>query len=156
MTETTTTVNAQPAAANATPAVSGGTQQQAERTFTQAEVNQIVADRLARERKNSSNESATPTAEELRTKELDAREAALSCREYITEKGYPAKLLEVFPTSDSKAFAAAVDKLLKTFPEITAPKSTGATVSTGAEHGSGLTNHTSELIDKAFSRKGLF
>lgn len=154
MAESTKTENAQPAAAaNATPAATGGTPQQAERTFTQAEVNQIVADRLARERKSASNEPVEPTAEETRARELDSREAALSCREYITEKGYPAKLLEVFPTNDSKAFAASVEKLLETFPEITAPPS-NIKITTGSN--ARPLSVAGDMIDKAFSRKGLF
>ena len=159
MADTTKNPTAQPAASNATPAATGG-QQQAERTFTQAEVNQIVADRLARERKSAPNSAAEPTPEEVRAKELDAREAALSCREYIAGKKYPEKLLEVFPTSDAKAFEASVEKLLEAFPQIIWPQNTGATATfaTGGEHGAGLSAspNLDNLIDSAFSKRGLF
>lgn len=157
MADTTKNPTAQPAASNATPAATGG-QQQAERTFTQAEVNQIVADRLARERKSAPNSAAEPTPEEVRAKELDAREAALSCREYIAGKKYPEKLLEVFPTSDAKAFEASVEKLLEAFPQIIRPTATGVTVNTGGEHGQGLSVSSAldNLIDSAFSKRGLF
>lgn len=50
------------------------------RTFTQAEVNRIIADRLARERSKQE-----PTAEEQRARELDARENRLKCREYLDQ-----------------------------------------------------------------------
>lgn len=159
MADITKDPTAQPAASNATPAATGG-QQQAERTFTQAEVNQIVADRLARERKSTPNSAAEPTPEEVRAKELDAREAALSCREYIAGKKYPEKLLEVFPTSDAKAFEASVEKLLEAFPQIIRTQSTGttATFATGGEHGQGLSasSDLDNLIDSAFSKRGLF
>ena len=157
MADVTKNTTAQPAASNATPAATGG-QQQAERTFTQAEVNQIVADRLARERKSAPNSAAEPTPEEVRAKELDAREATLSCREYIAGKKYPEKLLEVFPTSDAKAFEASVEKLLEAFPQIIRPTATGVTVNTGGEHGAGLSAspNLDNLIDSAFSKRGLF
>ena len=157
MADTTKNPTAQPAASNATPAATGG-QHQADSTFTQAEVNQIVADRLARERKSAPNIAAEPTPEEVRAKELDAREAALSCREYIAGKKYPEKLLEVFPTSDAKAFEASVEKLLEAFPQIIRPTATGVTVNTGGEHGQGLSasSDLDNLIDSAFSKRGLF
>lgn len=161
MADVTKNTTAQPAASNATPAATGG-QQQAERTFTQAEVNQIVADRLARERKSAPTvpPTAEPTPEEVRAKELDAREATLSCREYIAGKKYPEKLLEVFPTSDAKAFEASVEKLLEAFPQIIWPQNTGATATfaTGGEHGAGLSAspNLDNLIDSAFSKRGLF
>lgn len=159
MADTTKNNTTQPAESNATPAATGGTQQ-GERVFTQAEVNQIVADRLARERKGASNEPAEPSAEAIRLKELDAREATLSCREYIAGKKYPEKLLEVFPTSDAKAFEASVEKLLEAFPQIIWPQNTGATATfaTGGEHGAGLSAspNLDNLIDSAFSKKGLY
>lgn len=158
MADTTKNNTTQPAESNATPAATGGTQQ-GERVFTQAEVNQIVADRLARERKGASNEPAEPSAEAIRLKELEAREAALSCREYIAEKKYPEKLLEMFPTNDCKAFEASVEKLLEAFPQIVKPASTGVIVSTGGEHGDWMESSASELdnkINSAFSKRGLY
>jgi len=80
-----TEVNNNPAGADA------GT----EKTFTQEEVNNIVQERLARER--AKNE---PTPAELREKELTARENKMSCKEYIAEQKYPSELLELFDTAD--------------------------------------------------------
>lgn len=48
------------------------------RMFTQAEVNRIVAERLARERAKGE-----PTAEEQKAAEMEARESRLKCREYM-------------------------------------------------------------------------
>ena len=47
------------------------------------------------------------------TKELalKARESKLDCREYLSEKKYPAELLDILDTSDVEKFKAAVDKI---------------------------------------------
>lgn len=88
---------------NADPAVNGESKQQG-RTFTQEEVNQIVSNRLAQERAKGE-----PTEAEKRESELAAREAALACREYISQKSYPHELLDILPTSDAEAFQTAVE-----------------------------------------------
>ena len=89
-----TEVNNNPAGANA------GT----EKTFTQEEVNNIVQERLARER--AKNE---PTPAELREKELTARENKMSCKEYIAEQKYPSELLDLFDTADMEWLLFVVD-----------------------------------------------
>lgn len=94
-----------------TPEASGG--QGGERTFTQEEVNRIVADRLARERAKSE----PPPADE-REQALKVREAKLDCREYLAAQGYPAALLDVLDSSDTVKFKASVDKLVKAFPAL--------------------------------------
>ena len=91
-----TEVNNNPAGANA------GT----EKTFTQEEVNNIVQERLARER--AKNE---PTPAELREKELTARENKMSCKEYIAEQKYPSELLDLFDTTDTEQFKGNVEKM---------------------------------------------
>lgn len=85
------------------------------KTFTQEEVNRIVSDRLARER-----EKAAPPPEDEREKALNAREAKVNSREYIAEKGYPQKLLEVFDPSDFDKFKAQTEALIRIFPDILA------------------------------------
>ena len=95
-----------------TPEASGG--QGSERTFTQEEVNRIVADRLARERAK-----AEPSPADEREQALKAREAKLDCREYLDTQGYPAALLDVLDSSDAAKFKASVEKLVKAFPGIT-------------------------------------
>lgn len=100
-----------------TPQVSGG--QGGERTFTQEEVNRIVADRLARERAKTE-----PSAADEREQALKAREARLDCREYLDAQGYPAALLDVLDSSDTAKFKAAVDKLVKAFPALIAAQRT--------------------------------
>lgn len=99
-----------------TPEASGG--QGSERTFTQEEVNRIVADRLARERAK-----AEPSPADEREQALKAREARLDCREYLDSKNYPAEFLDVLDSSDTAKFKTAVDKLVKAFPAITRGRS---------------------------------
>ena len=101
---------------NATPQQNAATAEQSGgqgRTFTQDEVNQIVSDRLARERAKHEE-----SPQEMKEKELSARESRLSCREYIAEKKYPVELLDIFDTSDASAFQASVEKLEKVFPQL--------------------------------------
>lgn len=86
-----------------TPEVSGD---QGEKLFTQADLDRIIGERLARERAK-----AEPSSEDAREADLKAREARLSCREYIASEGYPADLLELFDTTDAEKFKSAVEKL---------------------------------------------
>lgn len=78
-----------------------------ERTFTQEEVNQIIKDRLARERAKAAPQE--PSEAEKREAELTARENRLSCREYLIEKKYPVELLDVLDTSDPNEFMKKAD-----------------------------------------------
>ena len=94
-----------------TPEASGG--QGSERTFTQEEVNRIVAERLARERAKTE-----PSPADEREQALKAREARLDCREYLDTQGYPAALLDVLDSSDAAKFKTSVDKLVKAFPAL--------------------------------------
>ena len=70
--------------------------------FTQEEVNNIVKDRLARER--AKNTPAEPTEEEKRIQELNARESRIACREYVMDQGLPSELLDVLDTSNHEEF----------------------------------------------------
>ncbi len=94
-----------------TPEASGG--QGKGRTFTQEEVNRIVADRLAREKAK-----AEPSPADEREQALKAREAKLDCREYLDAQGYHAALLDVLDSSDTVKFKASVEKLVKAFPAL--------------------------------------
>lgn len=83
---------------------------QAERTFTQEKVNKIVSERLARER---AKETTDP-----HTEELNKRENALLCKEFMIEKRLPEGVLEVFDTSNAETFKKQVNKLVEVFPQI--------------------------------------
>ena len=93
-------------AATANTGANGGT---GGKTFTQEEVNQIVSDRLARER-------AKQPTEDDREKALKARETRLDCRDYLDSKKYPAALLDVLDCSDVEKFKTSVDVLAEKFP----------------------------------------
>ena len=100
--ETNQNTNQQP---TTQPADNGN--QSGGKMFTQDEVNKIVSDRLARDREKRTEQQQDDTREQA----LKAREAKLDCREYLTEKKYPAELLDVLDTSDVEKFKAAADKL---------------------------------------------
>lgn len=89
---------------------------QAEKTFTQEEVNRIISERLSRERAK-----AEPTEEEKRLANLEARENKIVCKEFIKEKKYPEALLDIYDTSNAETFVQNVNKLLKAFPCIVEP-----------------------------------
>lgn len=118
-----------------------------EKTFTQEEVNNIVQERLARER--AKNE---PTPAEVREKELAARESAMTCKEYIAEKNYPKELLELFDTADQERFKQKVDKMKELFPGVFAdPGKKPAIFTKGTNGGVGLGG--SDPIAEAFKLK---
>ena len=100
----------EPQAADTHPEESG----EGGRLFTQDDVNRIVTERLAREREKAARPD--PLAE--RERALLRRETALSCREYLREKGLPEELTEIVGAEDAPGFEAAVTRLLKLFPEI--------------------------------------
>lgn len=78
-----------------------------EKLFTQEDVNRIVKERLSR----AKAEKAAVVENDTRAAELDAREARLSCREYLIEKGYSADFLELLDTSDVDEFKNKVEKI---------------------------------------------
>ena len=75
--------------------------------FTQAEVDKIIKERLARERAKAVPQE--PTEAEKREANLTARENRLSCREYLLDNKLPTELLEVLDTSDVAKFRRAAE-----------------------------------------------
>lgn len=86
-----------------------------EKTFTQAEVDAIVNNRLARERKRllgeKTNELNTNKTEAKET-ELSRRENNLTCREFLIENNLPKELLDVLDTGSFETFKGNIEKLL--------------------------------------------
>jgi hypothetical protein len=80
-----------------------------EKLFTQEEVNELIRKRLTRDR-----EKRNPGDNDLdqRARDLDAREAAITCKEYVSEMGYPADLLDIIGTSNVDDFKAKADKIM--------------------------------------------
>lgn len=72
-----------------------------ERTFTQTELDQIIKDRLTKERSKYQAEA------NQRTAELDRRERLLSAKEEWREKGLPVALLDSIDLSKEGAIEAA-------------------------------------------------
>ncbi|WP_405725449.1 hypothetical protein, partial [Anaerotignum sp.] len=125
---------------NNAPGANAGT----ERTFTQKEVDNIVQERIARERRKNE-----PTPEQIREKELTARESAMTCKEYIAEQNYPKGLLELFDTADHEQFKQKVDKMKELFPGVFAdPGKKPAIFTKGTNGGVGLGG--SDPIAEAF------
>ena len=89
-----------------------------EKTFTQAEVNEIIKNRLARYK-----EDAAATAEEINKRveeataqkaaELSALENKLNCKQYLVDNGLPEEFLEALDTSDPEVFKAKAEKMVE-------------------------------------------
>lgn len=90
-----------------TPEASGG---QGEKLFTQADLDRIIGERLARARVK-----AEPSPEDAREADLKAREARLDCREFLTDKKYPVELLDILGTADVETFKGNVERLAGLF-----------------------------------------
>lgn len=105
--EETTPIIEQPTQQPTTQPADNGKQGSGERLFTQEEVNNIVRDRLAKDR--AKRAPAEPTEAEKREAALTARESRLSCREHLLDNGLPSSLLDAFDTSDVDKFKKAVD-----------------------------------------------
>lgn len=102
---------------NSTPEESG---RSTEKLFTQADLDRIIKERLGRARAEKENltqqlEAREKTLSNLesREKDLRSREAALKCRSYLMDKGYPAGLMEILDTTDAEAFEKKADLAYK-------------------------------------------
>lgn len=104
MSEINTNQNPEQQTTTPTPEASGG---QGEKLFTQADVDRIVGDRLARVKRDKATDE--------REAALKARENRLDCREFLSDKKYPTKLLDILPTADVEAFKASVEQLAGLF-----------------------------------------
>lgn len=93
-------------------------------TFTQEQVNQMLARRIAEEKSKMESTFAE------REKELTAREFTQKARETLTAKGLSHDLLEAMNTSSPEAF----ERSLSIFEKYTGPKPTPAKVNSGGEH----------------------
>lgn len=111
MSDTNTSLNTEQPSTTPTPEDAGG--QGGEKMFSQADVNRIVSERLAREKAK-----AEPSAIDERENALKAREARLECRDFLEGLGGKAAsgvkvLLDILDTSDSEKFKKTVNALLE-------------------------------------------
>ena len=77
-----------------------------EKTFTQAEVDEIIRKRLARERRKTETESNTDGEQETgddREKTLEERELRVMAKEKLLDSGMPSNLADVLRYSDEKS-----------------------------------------------------
>lgn len=92
-----------------------------ERLFTQAELDQIIADRLRKER-------AKMTAEaQQREAELSRREALLTAKEDWSKRGLPVSLLDSLDIGKDGALEAAAAVLEKLHSDANKPDPSGGT-----------------------------
>lgn len=84
--------------------------------FTQEEVNNIVRERLAKDR--AKRAPAEPTEAEKRDAELTAKENRLTCREHLLGSGLPSSLLDVLDTSNPQKFKSALDAVSRHIDEL--------------------------------------
>lgn len=94
--------------------------QNGEKTFTQEQVNQIIGERLAKEKAKLEAEIVE------REKAVSSRELKLNAREKIGEMGLPFELLDVLNLDDQEkldttltALKASIEKNKEAYPNIT-------------------------------------
>lgn len=78
------------------------------KTFTQAEVDEIVRRRLAREK---AKEKDAPEQSSGSDEDLSARAAYLDCKEYVLDNGLSPDLLKILDTSNVEAFKEKAEKI---------------------------------------------
>lgn len=81
--------------------------QSGSKMFTQEDVNRIVSERLARDRKDRSTQDEA----DARERDLQARESRMSCREFLHDNKYPAELLDLVDCSDVEKFKETIGKI---------------------------------------------
>lgn len=134
--------------------------QQPEKTFTQDELNKILADRLKSEQKRWEKKAADEKAEAERVAKMTAdekakheqskrerefaeREAALqrkertaTARDLLAEKGAPASLIGAVDVSSDEAVAPSVEAIVKAFNEAVSAEVTKKLASAPPKSGS--------------------
>lgn len=108
-----------------------------EKTFTQAEVNKIVSDRVSetnkkwQEKMTESEKLSKMTAEQKaehekqkkekeyadRERNITVRELKMTAKEILVERGLPLSLAEVIDYSDAEKCTASIDAMEKAFRE---------------------------------------
>lgn len=113
-----------------------------EKTFTQADVDRIVKERLKRFKAKATEEQSADLNQRIadldkRESDLKIRETKLQCKEYLSEKGYSADLLDILDTTNFETFKQKADKVM----QLSARKHTAPIASyehNGSEDGDGF------------------
>lgn len=94
-----------------------------EHTFTQNDVERIVKDRLARDRRTTEAHVAQREAElSEREAALSARESRFDCEQFLKGEGLSADLLDELDTTDAEAFKSKVGTLKRLFNPFDYPR----------------------------------
>lgn len=88
-------------------------QENTEKTFTQAEVDEIVRKRLARERKKAGidDNSDSDNAGNDKEKSLEDRELRLMAKEKLLDSGMPTSLADILRYSDETSLEKAIETI---------------------------------------------
>lgn len=92
---------------------SEGNGTQAERKFTQEDVNRIVSERLAKEKAKSSGEADFAKREQ----ELAQRELRMTAKEMLSEKGLPVHIFDALNCTDKETMEKSIETIEKAFNE---------------------------------------
>ena len=125
----------------------GEVKPESEKLFTQEELDRIVNERLTRQKRSMQKSNDISGKEQ----ELNAREARLNCREYLSERGYPAELIDIIDTTDFDGFKDKADRLESLLAAKTKKPQMRFVFDTGAPLGKSE-NYTDNLA-KAFKPK---
>lgn len=87
--------------------------QQADKTFTQEEVNNIVSDRLKRERDKMGKEQEEKLNE--RERAIAARELRMTATEKLADAGLPKTLVDALNCSDEETMNKSIEIISKAF-----------------------------------------
>ena len=90
----------------------------AEKLFTQAEVDRIVKERLKRVKVKAAEEQESESVKKAanlaqREADLNARETKLKCKEWLHDQGYSKDLLDILDLTDFETFKKKADKVVQ-------------------------------------------
>lgn len=151
-----------------------------EKTFTQEEVNKLIKERVAREKKgqpskeelkafkewqdsqktNEEKNAEKITAAETKVKEAEARANTLEAKVSALSKGVKADsvgdvitLAKAMVDDDDTTIDKAIDKVLKKYPSFKGVEQQGKGFKVGADRGEGRPKDTDDELKKIFGIK---
>ncbi len=122
---------------------------EADRTFTQDDVNRIVGERLSRERERAESEiEAARNGYEAdfqqrmaeKEKKFQRKEFVLAAKDTLTKSGYPADLIDMLNVENMDALNACIEKLDAVAKTKAAAPTTLVRVDSGMAHGAPISS----------------